>query len=583
MVAVRRAAWIKDRVKRMELGEIISRLADVGRHVTVYASLKQVIQRSQKICVENEYQYLKVPKDRGELDGIRGKGREDIIAIADEWLGHRASFLGLRDVPLGDRIDWHRDYSSGVIGPMKYSGLINHRNIAKVGNIKYIWEINRLQHLVVLALAWLSTSNGAYGEEIEKQFLLWNTQNPFMKGVNWKSPLEAAMRLISWAYVGFVAAGLDDGKEGYLKTMREVIYQHQYFIRKFYSKHSSANNHLIGEMAGLYVASVVWPWYKESASWQRFARETLIQEMDRQVEADGVGKERSTEYQLFILEFFLLAGALGQEIGDPFPEEYWKRLNRMVTFLSAISDWAGNLPMYGDGDSGQVVWLPETTPERARAIVRLGEFREKTTLDSDLRSALLLWGQRREEVPLAPVERLNQISHVFPQGGYYVLAKDRGTEKEIVVVFDAGPLGLAPLYAHGHADALSFWLSYGGNEFLIDPGTFCYHSSGLWRSYFRGTAAHNTVRIDGEDQSVAGGPFLWRHVAHCQAEYVVENSEFIEVQGFHDGYRRLVDPVIHRRNLRKTMTLSCFSISVKSVTFTKMARTASGFQMGTSG
>jgi hypothetical protein len=332
--------------------------------------------------------------------------------------------------------------------------------------------------------------------------------------------------------------------------MREVIYQHQYFIRKFYSKYSSANNHLIGEMAGLYVGSVFWPWYKESASWRAFARKNIIEEMFRQVEPDGVGKERAVEYQIFILEFFLLAGALGQAIGDPFPEEYWDRLKSMVTFLSAISDRSGNLPMFGDGDSGQVVWLPETTPERARALVRVGEFSEKATLDSDLRSALLLWGRTRENIPLGRVARSKQNMQVFPQGGYYVLAADRGRENEMVVVFDAGPLGLAPLYAHGHADALSFWLSYGGHEFLIDPGTFCYHASALWRSYFRGTAAHNTVRIDGEDQSVAGGPFLWRHVAHCQAEYVVENSEFIEVQGFQDGYRRLVDPVVHRRNVR---------------------------------
>jgi len=81
------------------------------------------------------------------------------------------------------------------------------------------------------------------------------------------------------------------------------------------------------------------------------------------------------------------------------------------------------------------------------------------------------------------------------KGGYYVLATDRGAENEMLVVLDAEPLGLPPLYAHGHADALSFRLSYGGHEFLIDPGTFCYYTPTLWRWYFRGTAAHNTVRL----------------------------------------------------------------------------------------
>jgi uncharacterized heparinase superfamily protein len=148
------------------------------------------------------------------------------------------------------------------------------------------------------------------------------------------------------------------------------------------------------------------------------------------------------------------------------------------------------------------------------------------------------------------VRNPQQSLQVFSDGGYYVLASERGGENEIVIVFDAGPLGLPPLNAHGHADALSFWFSYGGEEFLIDPGTYCYDRSPLWRSYFRGTAAHNTIRIDGEDQSVPGGTFLWRKAADCRAEHVEETDEFVDATGSHGGYRRLPDPVTHTRKLQ---------------------------------
>ena len=151
-------------------------------------------------------------------------------------------------------------------------------------------------------------------------------------------------------------------------------------------------------------------------------------------------------------------------------------------------------------------------------------------------------------LPSAPTP--NFELQAFAQGGYYVLANNRGTENEIIVAFDAGPLGLPPLYAHGHADALSFWLSYGGHEFLIDPGTFCYYTDDAWRTYFRGTAAHNTLRIDGVDQSIMGGRFLWRHPARCHVEHVENCKEFVNVKALHDGYQRLTDPVIHRRDLR---------------------------------
>jgi len=314
MMFPQKAEWVKNRLQSMGPAEMISRLADVGRHLTLSTSLKGVQRRAQRI-VGNSYDSYKIPEVIGQLDGIAGQVQKDVIASAGQWLNHRASFFGLSDAPLGEQIDWHRDYSSGVVAPMKYSSLINHRNIAKVGNIKYIWELNRLQHLVLLALASLSTGNGTYGQEIEKQVLSWSTNNPFMKGVNWKSPLEAGIRLISLAYVSFLTAGLKQGKEIQHKVRQEVIYQHQYFIRKFHSKDSSANNHLIGEMAGLYVGSVFWPWYKESSSWRSFARRKLIQEIARQVEADGVGKERATEYQMFILEFVLLAFTIWKESG----------------------------------------------------------------------------------------------------------------------------------------------------------------------------------------------------------------------------------------------------------------------------
>jgi hypothetical protein len=493
---------------------------------------------------------FKVPGLQRELAEMKSQVPESILSLADRTFHHMGNFFELRDLPLGEQIDWHRDYRSGMNCPTRYSGLINYRNPSLTGDAKYIWELNRLQHLMVLELATLATANESYRKEIGAQTLSWHRANPFMKGLNWKSPLEAGIRLITWACILFLDKRLDWKTEIYPGCMQQIVYQHLYFIRKFYSKHSSANNHLIGEMAGLYVGCVFWPYYRESTTWRLFARGKLIEEILNQVEADGVGKERATEYQAFVLEFFLLAGALGQLIGEPFPDEYWHRLNSMLGFLSAISNRAGDLPLFGDGDSGQVLWLPETTAQRVQNLIHLGEVGGASRDNSDLRATLLLWGQRPHELVTGVVPQRAEKLKSFPNGGYYVLAANRGGENELLAVFDAGPLGFPPLNAHGHADALSFWLSYGGQEFLIDPGTYCYYSSPHWRSYFRGTASHNTLRIDGQDQSVSGGLFLWETVANCQAANIEENEEFVEVEGCHDGYHRLEDPVNHRRSLR---------------------------------
>src|SRR5262249_56564995 len=99
------------------------------------------------------------------------------------------------------------------------------------------------------------------------------------------------------------------------------------------------------------------------------------------------------------------------------------------------------------------------------------------------------------------------LRQTFPEGGAYVLGCEFDTAREIRLVADAGALGYRSIAAHGHADALAFTLSAGGREFLVDPGTYAYHTQGAWRQYFRRTSARHTGRIDGEEQAVQGGNF----------------------------------------------------------------------------
>jgi hypothetical protein len=102
---------------------------------------------------------------------------------------------------------------------------------------------------------------------------------------------------------------------------------------------------------------------------------------------------------------------------------------------------------------------------------------------------------------------------------------------------------------HGHADALAFTLSVGGREFLIDPGTYTYSSGRKWRDYFRGSAAHNTVTVDGQDQSESAGDFIWLRKANAVCEVWESKPEMDRFVGSHDGYTRLGDPVVHRREI----------------------------------
>jgi hypothetical protein len=88
-----------------------------------------------------------------------------------------------------------------------------------------------------------------------------------------------------------------------------------------------------------------------------------------------------------------------------------------------------------------------------------------------------------------------------------------------------------------------------GKEFFIDPGTYAYHTEKKWRGYFKGTSAHNTLRIDYKDQSLSGGNFMWIKKADSNLLKFEELDNAVEVSGKHNGYENLKAPVSHERNV----------------------------------
>jgi hypothetical protein len=220
-------------------------------------------------------------------------------------------------------------------------------------------------------------------------------------------------------------------------------------------------------------------------------------------------------------------------------------------------DAGGNVPMFGDADDGLVVGLsgsPAHCPFRSllatgAILFRRGDFKVKAQRLDDKTRWLLGPGADAAFESLPTAKAWLPVRRVFPEGGYYILGSDFETEDEIRLTADAGALGYQSIAAHGHADALAFTLSVGGREFLVDPGTYAYHTQAAWRSYFRGTAAHNTVRVDEQDQSQPGGNFMWLRKAPAGCTLWRTSAERDVFEGWHGGYAGLADPVMHRRRI----------------------------------
>ena len=487
------------------------------------------------------------------------------LATADAILEGRFRLLGLSEIKAEWPPDWNRDPKSKTKAPLKFGKHIDYRNAEAVGDIKYIWELNRHLELPILANAYKRTGEEKYLKALEHALTSWLRQCPFPLGVNWCSALECAIRIINWALMWQLLGGkqvhlFSSDESQHVKTaLSRSIEHHLLFIQRNYSRFSSANNHLIGEAAGVFVACNTWSFGGQSVKWASNAKSILVNEALRQIGTDGVGKEQAVGYVPFVLEFLLIVGAVAQTSEIRLPDEYWQRICSALDFLDSISDSTGNIANFGDSDDGAVIriWGYNIT-SRIQGLRRLANSliedvemantncRSEQTSDNSITDAVRDTNQshingadsRKKNAPIA-----------FTAGGYYVLQASNRCKEEIHCVFDCGALGYLATAAHGHADALSIIMSVDGHKVLVDSGTYAYHTERAWRDYFRGTAAHNTVTIDKLNQSEIAGSFMWRRTAQARCELCTSDETVQTVKASHDGYLRLEDPLFHRRQV----------------------------------
>jgi hypothetical protein len=363
--------------------------------------------------------------------------------------------------------------------------------------------------------------------------------------------------LINWSFAWQLLGGLDAslfesgaGQE-FKDRWRCAIYQHCHFIAGHFSRYSSANNHLFGELTGLFVAAVTWPFWPDSDRWRNQAMRELEHEIKVQNFPDGANREQATWYHHEVADMMLIAGVVARANAIEFSREYWQMLEAMLEFIASIMDVSGNVPAIGDSDDAMMLRLSPAEDfnvfrsllAAGAVIFQRGDFKAKA-LDFDDKTRWLLGDTAAEEFArVTTQDNRRSPRRTFPDAGYFILGDQFGARDEVLIVADAGSIGFLSIAAHGHADALSFTLSAGGREMLIDPGTYSYHCPMPWREYFRGTSAHNTIRIDGEEQSVSGGRFLWLRHANARVVEWTLNGNSDRLIATHDGYTRLRDPV----------------------------------------
>ncbi|GAA2285557.1 alginate lyase family protein [Streptomyces atrovirens] len=584
------AGWYLRRLSRMGPREIGGRVGDTVR--------RRRWRSAPPDCPRVTGARFTAVLPAGTIAAVPPDAAKRLVAEADRLMAGHAEYFGVDRDDLTDP-DWWFDPKTGRRAPSGYAFDVPYRDEDAVGDIKQIWEPSRHQYLTRLAAAYALTGDERYAERVAGHLRSWWAANPPLLGVHWVSGIELGIRLLSWVWVRRLldgwpgAAALFEGNP----VAVNQIWHHQRWLAAFPSRGSSANNHVIAEAAGQFAAACAFGWFPTSARWRADALRSLDRHLRGNTFLSGLNRELATEYHGLVLELGLAAVAEADAAGVPVPATVRLVLLRMTDALAAVVDNRLRPPRQGDADDGHGLvvdgagtdrwgsllatgdavfgsldWWPKVTGTDVRtpllaALIRpgtgpglsvrapapgprtrraapLGGWLRRVTGDTAGRERVPGDGTLRTDRTPAVARPARRPGH-FADAGMTILRGPGG----IWCRCDGGPHGFLSIAAHAHADALSVEVRHDGVDVLADPGTYCYHGQPEWRRYFRSTLGHNTLELDGGDQSVSGGPFLWTRHARSRVLAVDTSGDGVARWcAEHDGYQRSV----HRRRVELT-------------------------------
>lgn len=476
--------------------------------------------------------------------------------------GHVFDLMGSGPVFAGDPIDWHRDLVSGYRWH-------NHRHYGRYrptpfpggADIVVPWELSRCQHFARLGQAYWITRDEAYAIECLREMLDWVNANPWPYGVNWASPMDAAIRAVNWIWGLAFLVDSPSLNDHLLARAAAWLVLHGRHVRANLSGpqwNQYPNNHYLAELVSLLTIALVFPSLRDSPGWKAFSLRELERQAKRQILPDGVSFEASLPYHRLAAEMLAFSVFLCRRNAVEPPAAVVQRLEAMLQVLQETTRPDGRTPVLGDQDNGRLHKLAVWTDRSRewcdyRYLLALGSIASgrtdmAPTGGEPWQEALWIAGPRAVAGARAtrrvPTRALTSRAAAFPDGGLYILRARNG-----YVLVDVGPTGTAGRGAHSHNDDLSFELFAHGQAWLVDPGAYVYTRDYLERHRFRSTAYHNVVLVDEQEVNTlsAARPFDLYEMSPVTVLQWEPGPTACVLKVEQAAYRRLADPVHHQR------------------------------------
>ena len=466
-------------------------------------------------------------------------------------------------------IDWQLDFKSGF----RWDNKTWNKNI-KYGegngaDVKVPWELSRANHFLALGQAYYLTKDEKYCAEFIYQVTDWMISNPYEFGVNWVCTMDVAIRVCNWVFSLYLFLDSPLINEDFIFEFSKSLYFHGQHIKNNLEREffSVKGNHYLSDITGLLYLSIYFKEFKFGRKWHDFAIKELKKEIKLQVYEDGCDFEASTYYHRLVMElfFFSTVSAIRDSIyfkennwleagNKVFGYDYMVRLKKMFYFILYSIKPDGQLPQIGDNDNGRLHNLNNNYGDNLRDVsylLNLGAvfFEEKDFIINEFKlSDEVNWVFNISKSSILKMSETKSLyytkSKSFENAGWFILRNESN-----YMFISAGPNGQNGVGGHAHNDKLSFDFAHEGEDVFLDSGTFTYTSDFKQRNKFRSVYAHNTVVIDKEEQNRFKNDniFYLKNDANVSINKWETSDKHDLLDAEHSGYKRLTQPVIHRR------------------------------------
>jgi hypothetical protein len=470
------------------------------------------------------------------------------IESADRLLEGHFPFYSHQFLRLTFPPDWHQNPFSGerVPSDVHWSKLSDFA----YGDIKHVWELSRFSWVYVLCRAYVRTQDRKYTDAFQVLVLDWMEMNPPNMGANWRCGQEVVLRLVALAW-GLRCLCPNEGfsRAFDVAVARLFAFSGARVEANLSYALSQKNNHGLNEAAGLWMIAVLYPGLNYAERWKRKGRKWLERQAAELIYADGSCSQNSLNYQRLMVDMLAWCVWLSRQTGESLAPGVSDAMRRAAEFLDQCQDeQSGRVPNYGANDGALLFPLTDADYGDFRPSLQVAFFllnrKQRYPPGAHDEALFYFFGKSAMETPLEVGDRIARVTRDKVDAedtGCYTLRGDNG-----FVFFRCGN----HIHRPSHADQLHVDIFWKGENVAADPGTYSYNADPPFHEGFAGTRFHNTVTVDGLDQMDKASRFLWLPWATGKViDRGIEQGRFNYLVGVHDGYRRLKDPVTHRRKV----------------------------------